>query len=660
MAPSKNVLNLKKYLKLPSGDLFLTIVIVISYLLTRGTYENQSKSKIGKNIISRINKRTGLKFQMPSDLTLFKMNNHYKRADKKISDVLFICLLAFFVFKMKWNNTDSFTNEQKLAWVSSVLISPLIINIFLENKNKVSINPERVSNLKEMKKSNNQTKVFLIFSILLTIAVVVKLAHRIIVCKGGIEKPIIIQMIIIGTTIGLHFLANKDIEHHNSVTSNNRINYQFKKEQQKYAEQFDYEWEVKHYRVLNRLNSKENRFDNDKDDFVPISKIIQLVREKSIENSIEYAKNRVIKGSRSNDKLLFKLKGLSINNKDKLKNVWPYIKNSYDNLKLRYERFRTQIPAIIQSKDSKDKIISISNKGVPETKNGVSENTEYYKNLAYTIISEYLELNSKIIKKYDTLVDRMKDVIYTRTLSFEFRYGLDENNRFGKYIFNHKLDGTDFKKQFEENLKKLPVSSYQVKYYPSRNYSKIKNTSITERMLEYYSMDDKKLETFEDFIKYHKKKVKENMYKYRNIKGDKPTLEDVKKNDVIEIRNNVFDKVYYHNQKDSYIQDHITATTHGAKLLPLGSEWVYKDYVSHYKSGKPRNDLNGNSVSLTNFEKSFENKSVTQHGWVIVFLLILSFTVCRKDTIDYIIEGSLWGYLIQNIARWDDISPDLM
>ena len=55
-------------------------------------------------------------------------------------------------------------------------------------------------------------------------------------------------------------------------------------------------------------------------------------------------------------------------------------------------------------------------------------------------------------------------------------------------------------------------------------------------MLEYYYLDDKKLETFEDFIKYHKKKVKENMYKYRNIKGDKPTLEDVKKNDVIEIR----------------------------------------------------------------------------------------------------------------------------
>ena len=82
--------------------------------------------------------------------------------------------------------------------------------------------------------------------------------------------------------------------------------------------------------------------------------------------------------------------------------------------------------------------------------------------------------------------------------------------------------------------------------------------------------------------------------------------------------------------------------------------------MSHYKSGKPRNDLNGNAVSLTNFEERLANKNVKKYSWVITFLLILSFTVCKKDTIDYIIEGSLWGYLIQNIARWDDISPDLM
>ena len=64
--------------------------------------------------------------------------------------------------------------------------------------------------------------------------------------------------------------------------------------------------------------------------------------------------------------------------------------------------------------------------------------------------------------------------------------------------------------------------------------------------------------------------------------------------------------------------------------------------------------------SVLQISKRVLKIKVTQHSWVIAFLLILSFTVCRKDTIDYIIEGSLWGYLIQNIARWDDISPDLM
>ena len=92
----------------------------------------------------------------------------------------------------------------------------------------------------------------------------------------------------------------------------------------------------------------------------------------------------------------------------------------------------------------KIRLFQLTHKGDPETKDGVSEDTEYYKKLAYTIISEYLELKSNIINKYDTLVDEMKDVIYTRELS-QLRYGLDENKIFS-YIFNHKLDGTDFKK----------------------------------------------------------------------------------------------------------------------------------------------------------------------------------------------------------------------
>ena len=44
------------------------------------------------------------------------MNRHYKRADKNISDIIFLSLLSFFIFKVNWNNMDSFTTEHKLAW----------------------------------------------------------------------------------------------------------------------------------------------------------------------------------------------------------------------------------------------------------------------------------------------------------------------------------------------------------------------------------------------------------------------------------------------------------------------------------------------------------------------------------------------------------------
>lgn len=651
----------RRSFKLPSGDLFLTLVLIVSYLLTRVTYEKQSDSEIGKKIVSFVNEKTGMKFKIPSDLKMFKMNNHYKRADKKISDVIFICLLAFFVFKMNWNNTDRFTTEHKLAWGSSVLIAPLIVNLFLEHKDKIKIHSEKVSSIEELKKSNKQTQGFLSIALLLTLAVGLKLSHRIFVCEGGMTKPVLIQIIIIGITVGLFLLAQKDISHHNSVTSNNRINSQFKKEQKKYAEQFENEWPKKHKRVLEDWKREENMFDKDEDAFVPTSKIIQLTRETMIKENLEIIKKQVI--SQSSYKTLFKLKGLVIDETVKLKNVWPHIKEFYDYLKYRYKSLRISIPEILQSKDSSNVIISISDNGKAfgSPKDGVATDTAYYKKLAYTIISEYLGLSpSSIIKDYDTLVDKMNDVIYTKILSVNYRNIFDENNRFGKQIFNHKLDGADFKKQFEDKLKNVYVSKYSVRIYPSRSDSQIKYTTMTETMLGYYQWDNKVLDTFEDFIKYHKKNVKEQRYRYRYIKGDKPTLEDVKKYDTIATSSRILYRYYDYNDKDRYVQDHITSTTHGSKTLPLGNEWVYKDYVSHYKSGKPRNDLEGNAVSLTNFEKSFENKSVKQYGWVITFLLILSFTVCKKDTIDYIIEGSLWGYLIQNIARWDDISPDLM
>ena len=205
-----NKLKPRNSFKLPSGDLFLTLVLIVSYLLTRATYENHSDSEISKKIVSFVNKETGMKFKIPSDLKMFKMNAHYKRADKKISDVIFICLLAFFVFKLNWNNTDRFTTEHKLAWGSSVVIAPLIVNLFLEHKDKIKLHPEQVSSMEELKKSNRQTQGFLSIALLLTLIVGLKLAHRTFVCKGGMTKPVLIQIIIIGTTVGLFLLANKD------------------------------------------------------------------------------------------------------------------------------------------------------------------------------------------------------------------------------------------------------------------------------------------------------------------------------------------------------------------------------------------------------------------------------------------------------------------
>jgi len=231
----------KSSFKLPSGDLFLTLVIVFSYFLTRMTYEQNngvlSKSKelmerVGMNevltnqsktVTDKSNEVLNRKPTKLSDDRLFKMNNHYKRANKKISDIIFLSLLAFFVFKVNWNNMGSSTSTDKLAWGLSVLIAPLIVNLFLENKNKLKIDPDSVSSVEELKKTNNQTKAFLSIALLLTFAVGAKLVHRIFVCKGGMTKPVLIQLIIVGTTVGLHFLANEDLKKHNSITEDSVI-----------------------------------------------------------------------------------------------------------------------------------------------------------------------------------------------------------------------------------------------------------------------------------------------------------------------------------------------------------------------------------------------------------------------------------------------------
>ena len=227
--------------KLPSSDLFLTLVIVFSYFLTRMTYEQNngvlSKSKelmerVGlnevltnqsKTVIDKSNEVLNRKPTKPSDNRLFKMNNHYKRANKKISDVIFLSLLAFFVFKVNWNNMSSSTNTDKIGWTVSVLVAPIIINIFIENKNKLKIEPDSVSSVEELNKTNNQTKAFLSIALLFTFCVGAKLVHRIMLCKGGMTKPLLVQIIIIGTAVGLYFVANEDLKKHNSITEDTII-----------------------------------------------------------------------------------------------------------------------------------------------------------------------------------------------------------------------------------------------------------------------------------------------------------------------------------------------------------------------------------------------------------------------------------------------------
>ena len=290
--------------KLPSGDFFLTLIIVISYLLTRVTYENQSDSEIGKKIVSFVNEKTGMKFQIPSDLRMFKMNAHYKRANKKISDVIFICLLAFFVFNLNWNNTDRFTTEHKLAWGSSVVIAPLIVNLFLEHKDKHKIDPDSVSNVKQFKDSNNQTKVFLSFALLLTLAVGVKLAHRTMVCKGGITKPVLIQIIIIGTTVGLFLLAKKDMERHKPYSDKN-IKYLYEREKRIHGENFENIWIEKHKRITSNWKNELSRFDNSGDKFIPYSLIYEYGKNERLKKGFKTV-NTMMKIS--GDKNLKKLK----------------------------------------------------------------------------------------------------------------------------------------------------------------------------------------------------------------------------------------------------------------------------------------------------------------------------------------------------------------
>ncbi len=216
----------KKPFQLPFGNLYFTFVIVVSYLFTRMTYEkNNFIEKNTKELINKtgINKILSRNNTETPDTRLFKMNNHYKRGDKKISDIIFLYLLSFFAFKMKWNNIEDSSSTNKLAWGTSVIVVPFIVNFFLENKDKLNIDPDSVSSVEELKNSNMETQVFLSIALLLTFGVGAKLAYRTFTCKGGMTKPIVIQMVMIGIASLLYLIATHDLKEHNNITEDSVV-----------------------------------------------------------------------------------------------------------------------------------------------------------------------------------------------------------------------------------------------------------------------------------------------------------------------------------------------------------------------------------------------------------------------------------------------------
>ena len=112
---------------------------------------------------------------------------------------------------MKWNNIGDSSITDKLAWGSSVIVAPFIVNLFLENKGKLNINPDSVSSVEKLKKSNKETQIFLSIALLLTFGVGAKLIHRIFTCSGGMTKPMIIQLVIIGIASVLYLLSIYDL-----------------------------------------------------------------------------------------------------------------------------------------------------------------------------------------------------------------------------------------------------------------------------------------------------------------------------------------------------------------------------------------------------------------------------------------------------------------
>lgn len=633
----------KSYFKLPSGDLFLTIVIVISYLLTRVTYENHSKSKIGNEIFTLINK-TGLKIKLPNDARLFRMNSHSKRANKKISDIVFLSLLAFFSFKVNWNNMGSSTNVDRIAWVVSVLVAPIIINIFIENKNKHKIKYGVVSSVKQLKESNNQTKVFLSIALLLTLAVCLKLVHRIFVCKGGMTKPILIQIIIIGTTVGLYFLANKDKKENFGSSTEDSLGEYFEELFTYKVNEMKHQWKEKDV-FMKKLKKEDFKTTDQIIQDYEISRLnkfkIDLEKRRKKVNEIfktkESADNYINSNkSRSNEKRAYEVINLEA------EADWPKLWKASEWMYKRIEEWFEQGYWEKYEKEGRPypgtvirlyKKLLMNNDGsmIKLSKDTVPSEDVRKKWIFIVVMGGlfyYLDgdiiLNSTEFNTYDKIKGNFKYLFYYNKI-FQAYHDTINDLHPRKFLIKkfEPSQSVDNVFNFYKNKikRELPIVIYMSLYDKVPFTQKVVLEAYARKGIFKTNNYSGKFNRYKDLID----KVKLEFHNFLTKYPTEPTLEDVKKHE--KVKYTYYCSPYEYSEKDKFI----------------------KFYM------KPENKSLNETIAV-----SKDNKSVIQYSWVISFLLILSFTVCKKDTIDYIIEGSLWGYLIQNIARWEDISPNLM
>ena len=555
---------------------------------------------------------------------------------------------------MKWNNIEDTSGINKLAWGSSVVIAPILINAFFENKDKLKIDPDSVSNLEEFKKTNNQTKVFLSIALALTFGVGAKLIHRIYTCKGGMTKPMIIQMVIIGIASGLFLLVNKDKkenfgssteelgEHFEFLfkTKHINVNYQWK-EKDKFLKQIKKE-DFKTYDEISngfdtfRLNQFKIDLENRR------KRVNEYFKDKTTADNY-FTSNKPY----TNVRIAYEI--INLDSEADWPKLWEKTKGDYKNMEAwleqgggweKYEKEGRPIPGndvrlfkkLLMNNDGS--MVKLSKDTVPPEDIRKKWIFVLVMSKLFNYSNKDVILNSTEFNTYDKIKGNFKYLYYYRHIIRAYHDNIDNKHPMGFLI-----------KKFDPNQPVDEVANfYKIKNPPSTNHQAQKYKTqlpFTQRLVHdihkksgIYSNDDwnfkkhkipsdytPKIESYKQLLYYANKLHEEFLKKYPT----EPTLEDVKNHETVNSNSDMC-KPFKYSEKE--------------------------DYIKYYM--EPRNCSLNETIAVSKDSKEKMNKS-----WVIAFLLILSSTVCRKDTIDYIIEGSLWGYLIQNTARLNDISPNL-